>query len=745
LHRRAVPRGRRPDEFPSVGVGRMQNQVRFLYQAPRGRHHTPARKPPASPSQSMPKRGAGTVVQSCARSGAGVLLIQMPFAPVAYPSIGLTLLKGILARDGISAQVLYLNLAFAERIGSHPYLQLAENHPFGIYNQVGEWVFSGSVFKQSRSQVRDYVERILRKPTGLPDRLLSPSSEEFIRATLDARAMADGFLNEWASTVAAHRPMVVGFSSMFQQHLAALALAKRIKDRSPETFIVLGGPNCDDVKGMETVRRFPFVDAAVSGEGEIVFPEIVRRALQRKAIWGLQGVYSQWDPGPLGSEGPPTSAPSLRNLDDLPPLDYQDYFAQLEAYPISLPHKPRILFETSRGCWWGKKSQCTFCNLNGAYMAFRRKSSGHALDELVDLSRRHAGRNIIMTDSILSMDYFQDFIPELAERKLGVVIGWDIRSSLTKEQLHALHQAGVRWILPGIESLSDPVLKLMRKGVSALQNIQILKWGQELGINILWNLLWGFPSEPPEEYARMTDLLPLLSHLRPPLACGPIHLGRSSPLFEQCESLGLAKIAPSPAYRYIYPFEPRALDRLALYFAYDYRWPQDVETYTRPLLDEIFLWYRVHDTSGLWALDRGTSLLIWDQRPIATERLTVLNGVQRILYLACDRVQTVTRLQKIAREQGGKARSRGEVEALLQPLLDRHMMLRQGDRLLSLAVPAVERSLRREVRKAIEAYRGQQEEERLRKAWRSTIRIKELEQEVGVSPEEMKRVRASLL
>ena len=59
----------------------------------------------------------------------------------------------------------------------------------------------------------------------------------------------------------------------------------------------------------------------------------------------------------------------------------------------------------------------------------------------------------------------------------------------------------------------------MRKGVSGLQNIQLLKWCKELGVKPKWNLLFGFPGEPADEYARMAELAPLLSHLPPPDNC----------------------------------------------------------------------------------------------------------------------------------------------------------------------------------------------------------------------------------
>ena len=47
-----------------------------------------------------------------------VVLVHMPFADINRPSIGLSLLKDGLNRAGIACDVVYLNLRFAEFIGS---------------------------------------------------------------------------------------------------------------------------------------------------------------------------------------------------------------------------------------------------------------------------------------------------------------------------------------------------------------------------------------------------------------------------------------------------------------------------------------------------------------------------------------------------------------------------------------------------------------------------------------------------
>ena len=65
-----------------------------------------------------------------------------------------------------------------------------------------------------------------------------------------------------------------------------------------------------------------------------------------------------------------------------------------------------------------------------------------------------------------------------------------------------LHLAGVHRIQPGIESLSNNVLKLMRKGTTGIRNIQLLKWCKQYKIAVDWNILYGFPGKPERIIAR---------------------------------------------------------------------------------------------------------------------------------------------------------------------------------------------------------------------------------------------------
>jgi len=158
---------------------------------------------------------------------------------------------------------------------------------------------------------------------------------------------------------------------------------------------------------------------------------------------------------------------------------------------------------------------------------------------------------------------------ELARKGPKLEFFLETKSNMRFEQLRALRRGGVRTIQPGIESFSNQLLQLMRKGCTGLQNIQLLRWCEELGITVFWNLLYGFPGESPIEYARMAELVPLLAHLQKTGYCGRIHVDRFSPLFTN-PKLGVTEPRPAAAYSYLYPVGLPQLANLAYFFEFDY-------------------------------------------------------------------------------------------------------------------------------------------------------------------------------
>src|SRR5262249_16923556 len=155
------------------------------------------------------------------------------------------------------------------------------------------------------------------------------------------------------------------------QHCAALALTRRVKKLDPSVITVLGGGNCEGEMGLTTARQFPWVDFVVSGETEELFPPFCKTLLRRGADipeaelpYGVFGPPHRRALPVLAATGPVPRA-IVKDLDQSPLPDFDDYFLALGAFADRHLVEPGLLAETSRGCWWGMTNHCTFCGLNG--------------------------------------------------------------------------------------------------------------------------------------------------------------------------------------------------------------------------------------------------------------------------------------------------------------------------------------------------------------------------------------------
>src|SRR6185295_2295091 len=288
---------------------------------------------------------------------------------------------------------------------------------------------------------------------------------------------------------------------------------------------------------------------------------------------------------------------------------------------------PRFLFEMSRGCWWGEKSHCTFCGLNGLGMAFRRKSPERVLAELDWLVGRYGDRTkaASATDNILPPEYFQTLFPRLAERDLGLQLFVETKTNLTEEQVGLLRRAGVRIIQPGIESLSTAAVKAMKKGTTLLENVQLLKWSRQYGLEVSWNYLTEFPGETEEQLADGADLIGRLRHLPPPSGLESIHFDRFSPYTEEPDRFGIRDLAPCPAYRFVYPDVPDSrIRRLAYYFSGTVGQSAGTDEARDEVRQAIEEWRENRKRYALFAVPVDDKTLVCDFRGLAEPRFTLL-------------------------------------------------------------------------------------------------------------------------
>ncbi|MCP5155132.1 MAG: RiPP maturation radical SAM protein 1 [Ectothiorhodospiraceae bacterium] len=485
-----------------------------------------------------------------------VALINPPFAAVHIPSIALTQLRAVLAeRFGaeVECDLHYLNHAVARRIGVERYRAVSDSVAATMAG-LGEWLYRDSAFPGLDDNADVYLARHAHM-LGL-DRDAA-ARWAALRPELDAQL--DALVDE--CDLAGYD--VVGLSTMFAQTTASLGVARKIKARRAEVAVVLGGANCEGTMGAAIARNATAIDYVVSGPGLETFPRLVEclRDGERERAAALAGVVTRHHRPTIA--GRPVIG-AERPIDQPPTLDYRSFLDSLADHCPDV--EPSLLFETSRGCWWGERAHCTFCGLNGETMAYRAMSPAVALDHLGRLfADAPTVTSFKSVDNILPREYLRSVLPSLRPPR-GARLFYEVKADLKPHEMAVLAGAGVTEIQPGIEALATSTLRLMRKGTSAFQNLSFLKLCLAHGVEPVWNLLVGFPGEDEAVYARYVDMLPALHHLPPPSGAYPVRFDRFSPYHARPEDFGLV-LEPYPFYAMVFPFGAGDLADLAYFFA----------------------------------------------------------------------------------------------------------------------------------------------------------------------------------
>jgi magnesium-protoporphyrin IX monomethyl ester (oxidative) cyclase len=347
--------------------------------------------------------------------------------------------------------------------------------------------------------------------------------------------------------------------------------------------------------------------------------------------------------------------------------------------------RPVLLFETSRGCWWGERSHCTFCGLNGLGMNYRAMSPQLALRHFEWLFRYAPWCDeFSCTDNILPRNYPKDVFSELVAPP-GVSLFYEVKLPLSEYDMRMLAKAGVTKIQPGIEALATETLKLMDKGTSVFQNLQFLKNSVAHGLDPKWNLLMGFPGERAEVYQKYVEDIPLLVHLPPPAGAFMVRFDRYSPYFGKAEEYGL-DLRPMDFYGLVYPFGPEQLAQLAYFFA-----DQNFAPYMAgaiewlgPVNEQIDRWKAAWSANGArpeLSLSRDGTGQLWIRDTRAGQDLRY--GVDDAAYRLLRRLTSPVRENRLPGELDLPAENVAESLAFLR---DHDLLFEEGERLMSLVM-----------------------------------------------------------
>lgn len=535
--------------------------------------------------------------------GGGDILFLVPPFTTNTPVIGPHILQAIAREKGYQADILYLTLLLASHIGIEFSEELGNSQILKYWSMLTERLFARSAY--GLPPLGKSPELCLDDAASISGTHRHHRRMDFDRQELDLERfwkleeICTSFVEAVVQVLVSLPYKIIGCTTRIGQTNCSVTLLNGIKQKRPDVTTIVGGANCQNDMAAGIASLSQSIDYVFSGESEESFSLFLDQYSRN------QCPAERLIPGK-----------ALEELETQPLLNYESYFEQREKFlGFQAAEKTFIWYETSRGCWWGQKKKCNFCGRSNETIHFRQKSSQKVLRDLRSIKEQYPQLAVAMTDNIMPRSYYKELLPQLAKEKEFPSIGmYYIKANTKFQDLVALKQAKVGRIIPGIEALSTGLLTLLNKGVTARENLQLLRNGRAVGLDLHWFMLWGVPGDKIAYYEEILALLPLLRHLQPPSALFCVHLERNSSYVLSPEAHNIKNLRPWEVYKMIYP-EWADIHKLASFFIGDY----PCESLEHPeliqkLADEVACWRKEWKSSNLVLTPFDRYYMIYDSR-----------------------------------------------------------------------------------------------------------------------------------
>lgn len=302
------------------------------------------------------------------------------------------------------------------------------------------------------------------------------------------------------------RPEIIGISVLTGEViLDAISVSQSIRSLMPKAKIVWGGLH--PTLFPKYVLTEEYVDYIIMGEGEYPMSELTGYLLKGKG--NLKDILN------LGyqSNGEIILNP-LRDFIDMNKLPFPAFdLIRIENYFLFRPYAKRTLcLMTSRGCPYN----CTFCyNKKVNFGRWRGLDAMKLVDMIKHIRSRYPIDGFLFHDDNFdaNANRLNEFCQIVIKEKLA--IKWEHCSRVNyaqKDRLLLEKKAGCEMIAYGLESGSERILKMIKKGQTVAQIENAIRLCKKVGISTGVGSIIGYPFETE---ADLNETLALFDRLRP--------------------------------------------------------------------------------------------------------------------------------------------------------------------------------------------------------------------------------------
>lgn len=281
-------------------------------------------------------------------------------------------------------------------------------------------------------------------------------------------------------------PRVVGISVLTASTITAVPLAREIKKRFPKIIVGCGGTHiCVDPT---FIKRYPYFDFAVKGEGELIMLKLMKKIDRGEKVSGLyDGGY-------------------IKDLDSLPFPDYSLIHFKEYGYPFDKVGKrsTAVSLMASRGCPFN----CIFCTKSESRVFVRFRSPENIVAE-IEKNYPFSKRFYQFVDDTMSLNRpnVRRMCELLIKKKLKISwIAMTRADCLDLKLAKLMSRAGCMDLLIGVESgdsrIRNVVVKKMVRDKDIFRAIKICR---QVGIRTSLFLMLGFPTEGKKEMEKTVN------------------------------------------------------------------------------------------------------------------------------------------------------------------------------------------------------------------------------------------------
>jgi anaerobic magnesium-protoporphyrin IX monomethyl ester cyclase len=289
--------------------------------------------------------------------------------------------------------------------------------------------------------------------------------------------------------------VMTGHAGSTPAHPVCVSMLRAIKARCPRVTTVYGGVY-PSYHAREILTE-PAVDFIVRGEGEATTVELMAALAKERLPWEtcpVAGVSCRIGARIISAPG----RPPIGNLDAF--RTGWELIEDWDAYRCFGLGRAAIV-QFSRGC----PHKCTYCGQHEFWVRWRHRDPVKLADEIQRLRRQHGVRFITLADEnpTTLRAQWRRFLEELAHRQLGVHFFATIRATdivRDAELLPLYRAAGILYVLMGVESTSDEVLRQVRKGSTTRHDHQACQLLKRNGIFSVIGHIVGLRDETPATF-----------------------------------------------------------------------------------------------------------------------------------------------------------------------------------------------------------------------------------------------------